>query len=121
MSAASASAPDIQLTLEHVHGYNGSESGALSPNLHLDASGRMVYFTAAVCVVAEYVASEGGVAVTSEQRFFTGHDDDVQCLALDESRTMGIKLQNGLDGTEFMKYYMCLASASLVAGCFSKG
>ena len=48
-----------------------------------------------MCVVAEYGASEGGVAVTSEQRFFTGHDDDVQCLALDESRTIAASGQQG--------------------------
>ena len=31
---------------------------------------------------------------------------------LDETRILHIKLQNGLDGTEFMKYVMCLADVS---------
>ena len=84
------------------------QSSWLAPNLFFASTGEGVYFTAAVGVVLSYdddptkttKQESGGItskpakhsakpaesAADLKQRFFQSHDDDVLCIALDESR-----------------------------------
>ncbi|KAG2487374.1 hypothetical protein HYH03_013944 [Edaphochlamys debaryana] len=72
LAERSAQLPDVRLSLEFVHGYDGHL--ATSPNIFYTASGEVVYNAAGLGVVYD--------KASHSQRFFLGHDDDVLCLAL---------------------------------------
>ena len=57
-------------------------SSVVSPNLFYTSSRDIVYYTAAVGVVL----TPNDDASEVKQRFFQSHDDDILCIALDESR-----------------------------------
>ena len=67
---ADSTPPDSHLKLEWVHGYRAFDSRS---NLVYNAVGDIVYPAAAVVVV---YTSKG-----RKQRHFTGHNDDIRCLA----------------------------------------
>ena len=67
---ADPSIPDSHLRLEWVHGYRSFDSRS---NLVYNGNGDIVYPVAAVVVV---YSSKG-----RRQRHFTGHNDDIRCLA----------------------------------------
>ncbi|KAL1507272.1 hypothetical protein AB1Y20_008120 [Prymnesium parvum] len=83
--------PDGRLELEHVYGYAGKTgyinlkldplSSVVSNNLYFTSSKEVVYYTAAVGIVLNI-----DEPTNLKQRFFQSHDDDILCLALDESR-----------------------------------
>ena len=114
----SATLPDALLEIEHVYGYNSRcvllciafsrafvlfsahllclclrtvssvqhrESGG--QNLHWAQGGNLAYFTAGVAIVLDPIGNT--------QRFYTGHDDDVTCLAIDRSGRMAATGQTG--------------------------
>ena len=89
--------PDCELELEHVYGYAGKTkymnnrvdplSSTVSPNLFYTSTKEVVYFTAAVGVVLGWEEDEAqGMLTSTRQRFFQAHDDDILCLAIDESK-----------------------------------
>jgi WD40 repeat protein len=65
-----SSAPEQQLQMEWIHGYHCSESRT---NVVFNAAEEIVYPVAGVVVTMN--------AEKREQRFFTGHNDDIMCLA----------------------------------------
>ena len=69
--AGTGTAPDSRLSLEHVHGYRGSDC---RDNVFFTRHGELLYFVAAVAIV-ENIDS-------GKQRFFLEHDDDIVSLAL---------------------------------------
>lgn len=69
----SARAPDADLDLRFVYGYNGLHN--TTQNLFYNALGDAVYYTAGVGVVYSRPPAHS-------QRFFRGHSDDIKCLAL---------------------------------------
>ena len=81
----SASLPDAALEIEHIYGYNSRESGG--QNLHWTQGGNLAYFNAGVAVVLDPIGNT--------QRFYTGHDDDVTCLAIDRVGRMAATGQTG--------------------------
>jgi hypothetical protein len=68
----SAAVPDKTMHLHFIHGYEGR--GTLSSNVHYNAEGNVVYHIAAVGIVYS--------GVDHSQSFFTGHNDDILCLAM---------------------------------------
>ena len=76
--ARSARVPDVDLALEHVHGYAGIYHTA--PNVFYTSQGHVVFPVAAVVVCLD---KEG-----NRQRFFLGHDDDVTCLCMHPGRRL---------------------------------
>jgi WD40 repeat protein len=68
---STGTAPASKLVLHHVHGYRGVDC---RDNLWFTGDGELLYFVAAVGVVADFDRNT--------QRFFTGHDDDIVSLAL---------------------------------------
>lgn len=74
---AGSSSPDVQLELEHIHGYQGQNA---SNNARYDAIGRVVYHAAAVGIVADKLQSQQQQHHAPRQRFFKGRDDDVVAL-----------------------------------------
>ena len=81
----SATLPDALLEIEHVYGYNSRESGG--QNLHWAQGGNLAYFNAGVAIMLDPIGNT--------QRFYTGHDDDVTCLAIDRSGRMAATGQTG--------------------------
>ncbi|XP_043200926.1 echinoderm microtubule-associated protein-like 2 isoform X1 [Amphibalanus amphitrite] len=69
-------APEKQLALQWAYGYRGKDC---RNNLYLLPTGEMVYFVAGV-VVLHNVDDQ-------MQRHYTGHTDDVKCLAIHPNRT----------------------------------
>ena len=71
----SAQLPSSSLALARVHGYNGTGKHNRSPNLFvLPKDGRMLFCTAGVAILEDLA--------TGQQSFYTGHDDDIVCVAL---------------------------------------
>eukprot|EP00899_Mesostigma_viride_P025393 jgi/Mesvir1/6038/Mv00777-RA.4 len=68
----SARLPNAALTLEFVYGYSGI--GNVANNLFMTSSGELAYYVAAVGIVYNREAHA--------QRFFTGHNDDIKCMAM---------------------------------------
>uniref|UniRef100_A0A1I8HUF2 HELP domain-containing protein n=1 Tax=Macrostomum lignano TaxID=282301 RepID=A0A1I8HUF2_9PLAT len=68
-------APNTQLKLEWVYGYRGRDCRS---NLYHLPTGELVYFVASVVVL--HNVEEG------TQRHYTGHNDDVKCLAVHPDR-----------------------------------
>ena len=64
------SPPDTKLRLEWIHGYRAFDSRS---NLVYNTQGNIVYPTAAIVVVYD--------VSTGKQLHYTGHDDDIRCLA----------------------------------------
>jgi len=78
MQRAKAAAPPKEgLVLEHVHGFRGHDTRQA---LYYTASGKMVWFTAAVGIVYD--------KSTHLQSFFMGHDDDILCMAMHPNNTL---------------------------------
>ena len=69
------------MQLEHVYGYAGTNN--LAPNIYFLRSGEVVYYTAALGVV---FSKEHWRAKQPSQRFFFGHDNDIQCLNVHPNR-----------------------------------
>ena len=69
-----ATAPDIDLELDFVHGYRSQD---VRNNLRYTSTGEMVYFTASIGVV--YSKKH------HSQIFYTGHDDDIISMAIHPS------------------------------------
>ncbi|XP_058970636.2 77 kDa echinoderm microtubule-associated protein [Pocillopora verrucosa] len=65
------SPPDSKLQLSWVYGYHGKDS---YNNLHILPSGEILYFAATMVVI--YNKS------TNTQRHYTGHADDIKCMAV---------------------------------------
>ncbi|XP_020626240.1 echinoderm microtubule-associated protein-like 1 [Orbicella faveolata] len=63
--------PDSKLQLSWVYGYHGKDS---YNNLHVLPSGEMLYFVATMVVIYN--------KTTNTQRHYTGHADDIKCLAV---------------------------------------
>ena len=74
---------DAALELEWVYGNNGK----CYDNIHVSARGELVYHKAAVVVLHDV---ESG-----KQRHFMYHDDDITCLDVDASGTLGASGQMG--------------------------
>uniref|UniRef100_A0A0G4FV78 Uncharacterized protein n=1 Tax=Chromera velia CCMP2878 TaxID=1169474 RepID=A0A0G4FV78_9ALVE len=71
-----AEAPEAELELEWVYGYNGR----LPKNMHwIPRTGEFLYYTAALGVVMSFDGNSPGAPAT--QRYFTGHTNEVTCLA----------------------------------------
>jgi microtubule-associated protein-like 6 len=87
--------PPHSLELDHVHGYRAHDA---RHNLLYTRAGRIVFPVGAACVVLD--------ASTHEQAFFTGHEDDVLCVALHPD---GDTVATGTAGAEPA---VCLWSAS---------
>lgn len=64
------------LRLERVHGYEGRENTAT--NVFCNSLGHVVYYIAAIGVVLD--------TETQRQSFFTGHCDDIRCMAMHPGR-----------------------------------
>eukprot|EP00808_Paulinella_micropora_P018089 g9920.t1 len=71
----SAGDPQGTLKMRHVYGYNGRDC---RQNAFFLENGKIVFCVAAIGVVMD--------PVTKEQKFFTGHDEDIQCLAIHPNR-----------------------------------
>ena len=90
--ARSQQPPDVRLRLEFVHGYEGKSNTC--PNVFYTKAGEVMYYVAGVVVVYN--------KEKHTQRFFTGHDDDVSCLAVSRDRSLAASGQvtgAGRDGT----------------------
>ena len=83
----SAAEPSRSLQLEWVHGYAGMRN--LANNIFYNCEGRFVYYTAALGIVFD--------EKSHTQTYFTGHDDDVTCLAMSPSRDLALSGQMGAD------------------------
>lgn len=68
--------PKAGLRLEFVHGCSAHEATAC--NLFFNCEGKLVYFVAALGVVYD--------PTSHSQCFFSGHCDNIKCLALDSAR-----------------------------------
>ena len=81
--------PDTRLELEHITGYSGHLPGrkCKSTNVHMLASGEILYPASAVVVIMD--------PVHGSQRFYREHSDDVLCLAV---HPMGTIVASGQDG-----------------------
>jgi microtubule-associated protein-like 6 len=77
-------APAVNMTLSWVHGYTAGKvcNVRMSNNLFYAVDGEPVY-PAAACGVRLNRNTNGGA---HEQKFFTGHDDDILCLAVSMDR-----------------------------------
>ena len=64
--------PEAYLKLEHVFGYSSPKNRA--PNLFYTEKGDICYYTASVGIVYD--------DDNNRQKFFSRHDDDIQCLAI---------------------------------------
>jgi microtubule-associated protein-like 6 len=69
------SAPDVKLVLEHVYGYRAQD---VRSSLVYNANDELVYFTARVGIVYD--------SAIHRQHFYTGHSQDITCLALSNDR-----------------------------------
>ena len=76
LALRSASPPDSGLELEFIYGYSGKFN--TTSNIFFTASGEVVYYTAGVGIVYDRHGHR--------QRFFTGHDDDIKCIAMHPRR-----------------------------------
>jgi len=74
---------NVDLSLEWVYGNNGK----CYDNLHVSARGELVYHKAAVVVLHD--------VPNNKQRHFLYHDDDITCLDVDSSGTIGASGQMG--------------------------
>lgn len=83
VASRSATAPQARLDLEWVYGHNGSKRA----NMHVSATGELLYHKAAVVVVQDRTAGT--------QRHYIGHDDDITCLCIDGSGTVAASGQLG--------------------------
>jgi WD40 repeat protein len=75
------------MTLAHVCAQR--RQWATSPNIFYIRTGEIVYYAAAVGIVYN--------KATHTQRFFMGHDDDIQCLAVHPNRLWVATGQMGKD------------------------
>ncbi|KJE88838.1 hypothetical protein CAOG_00417 [Capsaspora owczarzaki ATCC 30864] len=75
-----ASAPEVGLTLSHVHGFRGRDT---FNNLFLVDEGRTAIWNTAAVVVLQDVE-------TGRQRHLLGHTDDITCLAVDATRKFAV-------------------------------
>ena len=78
LALRSASRPDVELKLEFIYGYSGKYN--TTSNVFFTASGEVCYYTAAVAIVYD--------KFEHRQRFFTGHDDDIKCIAMHPNRRL---------------------------------
>ena len=76
VAATTRPPPDAALTLQHAHGFRGSDC---QNNAFVTAFGEVVYHVAALGVVCD--------PATMQQRFFISHDDDILCLAQHPDRS----------------------------------
>lgn len=85
--AINPSQPSTELALQWVHGYTsgsaGSDNSRISSNLHYNIDNNIVYPAAALGICLNHDSSGSG---NSTQTYFTGHDDDVLCLAISPDR-----------------------------------
>ena len=70
LALRSSKAPTASMQLDWVHGYAGVKN--VANNLHYNAEGDVVYYTAAVCIVYNIKRHE--------QRHFFGHNEEIACL-----------------------------------------
>ncbi|CAG9465779.1 unnamed protein product [Pedinophyceae sp. YPF-701] len=77
----SQKAPRATMFLEHAYGYAGRK--ALASNLWYNDRGELVYYVAGVGVVFN---KEEHLAGRPSQRFFFGHDNDIECLTIHPNR-----------------------------------
>ncbi len=76
-SEAKLKAPDSSLKLDWVYGYRGKDCRS---NLHLLASGELVYFVAAVAVIYNHH--------TDTQRHYLEHNDDIKAMAVHPDKSI---------------------------------
>ena len=115
--ARSSRPPSAQLELEWIHGYEIGLCGMVSANLCCVAAAtpgepraerRLVFAAAAVIVVfdlgglldTEPTKDDGGdgdglPTPPTSQRYFRGHDDNVTCVTLNATGTLGVSGQVG--------------------------
>eukprot|EP00049_Salpingoeca_infusionum_P015006 m.287561 g.287561 ORF g.287561 m.287561 type:complete len:1929 (-) comp15790_c5_seq3:4131-9917(-) len=105
--------PQAQLRLAHVHGYRGHQCRS---NVHASADGSIVYFVAGVGVVAD-----GGSTGTEKQRFYFGHDDDIICMDMHESKEIVCTGQIGSGGRICVWQVATLETVSILNGPHSRG
>lgn len=77
-------APAAELELKWVHGYSSGTQGTVrvSNNLFYNVLGELLFPAAALGVKYK----QGGAGGVAEQKYFTGHDDDIMCLAMSPCR-----------------------------------
>lgn len=106
-----SSAPDVQLALEYIHGYQSQNA---SNNARYDAVGRVVYHAAAVGIVADKQQQQQHAP---RQRFFQGHDDDVIALCAHPNGSTFATAQMGKHPKIFVwSSEDCSASAPCIEG-----
>jgi len=71
MANVTSDKPSEQLSINWVYGYRGRDS---QDNIFTLPSGELLYYQAAVGVIYN--------PATKSQRFYQGHNDDIQCIAL---------------------------------------
>jgi len=91
-------APSVKLRIKWVHGYTsafvGPTNSRVSSNLFYNADGDAIYPAAALGVKLSSVAAGGSSASNGsstakpalEQEFFSGHNDDILCIAISPNR-----------------------------------
>ena len=73
----SENVPEASLELHHVYGYNGR---TMKNNIFINDAGKFVYPIAATAVVLDFD--------TNEQKFFSGHNEDITCMAMHPGRVI---------------------------------
>jgi WD40 repeat protein len=111
--------PNIELKLEHVHGYLGDTRGS---NLFYTSDNRLAYWTAAVGIVYD--------PHDNTQQFFLGHDNDITAMAVDPQAKLAVTGQAGTNpyccvwdlGTseELARFGEGEYSLQIAALCFSR-
>uniref|UniRef100_A0A061QZA5 Echinoderm microtubule-associated 6 n=1 Tax=Tetraselmis sp. GSL018 TaxID=582737 RepID=A0A061QZA5_9CHLO len=105
LAERSAELPDVELSLDFVYGYSGLYNTA--PNLFYTGKDEVVYYTAGVGIKYN--------KALHSQCFFTGHTDDIACMAVSKDRGLvatGQVVRQGERGPKVLVWEPCVRAPS---------
>lgn len=83
----SAQMPKTHLSLQHIYGFRGQDFASHGNALYISSVGEAVYFAAGTGIVMD--------VPSREQRFLSGHNDDITVMSMNKRRDLVVTGQMG--------------------------